>query len=80
MEWFLIIFTNKSLEKRAHPPPLKPKRIRRKEEKRESKLQRRADKREKALQAPPEQRLLEERAQRMVEMADWDSRRGRGVK
>ena len=74
MEWFLIIFTNKSLEKRAHPPPLKPKRIRRKEEKRERKLQRRAEKGEKDLQVPPEQILLEEREQRMEEMADWDSR------
>ena len=74
MEWFHIIFTNKSLEKRAHPPPLKPKRIRRKEEKRESKQQRRADKREKALQVPPEQRLLEEGAKRMEEMATWDRR------
>ena len=38
------------------------------------KLQRRAEKREKALQIPPEQRLLEERAKRMEEMADWDRR------
>ena len=29
---------------------------------------------EKVLQVPPEQRLLEERAKRMEEMADWDSR------
>ena len=71
MVWFHIIFTNKSKEKRAHPPPpLKPKRIRRKEEKRERKLQRRAEKREKALQVPPEQRLLEEQANRVEEMAD----------
>ena len=70
MVWFHIIFTNKSVEKRAHPPPLKPKRIRRKEEKRERKLQRRAEKREKALQVPPEQRLLEEQANRVEEMAD----------
>ena len=73
--WFHSIFTNKSVEKRAHPPPsLKPKRIRRKEEKRESKLQRRAKKREEALQVPPEQRLLEEQAKRMEEMVDWDIR------
>ena len=75
MVWFHIIFTNKSKEKRAHPPPpLKPKRIRRKEEKRERKLQRRAEKREEVLQVPPEQRLLEEQAKRMEEMADWDIR------
>ena len=75
MVWFHSIFTNKSVEKRAHPPPsLKPKRIRRKEEKRESKLQRRAKKREEALQVPPEQRLLEEQAKRMEEMVDWDIR------
>ena len=73
--WFHIIFTNKSKEKRAHPPPpLKPKRIRRKEEKRERKLQRRAEKREKALQVPPEQRLLEEQAKLIEEVADRDSR------
>ena len=71
MEWFHIIFTNKSLEKRAHPPPpLKPKQIRHKEEKRERKLQRRAEKREEALQAPPEQRLLEEQAKIIEEVAD----------
>ena len=74
MVWLYSIFTNKIEEKRAHPPPLKPKRIRRKEEKRESKLQRRAKKREEALQVPPEQRLLEEQAKRMEEMADWDIR------
>ena len=74
MEWFHIIFTNKSLEKRVHPPPLKPKRIRHKEEKRERKLQRRAEKGEKDLQVPPEQRLLEDRAKRVEEMADWDLR------
>ena len=68
--WFFSIFT-KSEEKRAHPPPpLKPKRIRRKEEKRERKLQRKAKKREEALQAPPEQRLLEEQAKVIEEVAD----------
>ena len=72
--WFLSIFT-KSEEKRAHPPPpLKPKRIRRKEEKRERKLQRRAEKREEALQVPPEQRLLEEQANMIEEVADLDSK------
>ena len=75
MVWFHIIFTNKSKEKRAHPPPpLKPKRIRRKEEKRERKLQRRAEKREEVLQVPPEQRLLEEQAKLIEEVADRDSR------
>ena len=72
--WFHSIFTNKSVEKRAHPPPLKPKRIRRKEEKRERKLQRRAEKREEVLQVPPEQRLLEEQAKLIEEVADRDSR------
>ena len=68
--WFFSIFT-KSEEERTHPPPpLKPKRIRRKEEKRERKLQRKAKKREEALQAPPEQRLLEEQAKVIEEVAD----------
>ena len=74
VEWFHTIFTNKCEEKRAQKPPLKSKKTLRKEEKREKKLQRRAEKREKALQIPPEQRLLEERAKRMEEMADWDRR------
>ena len=74
VEWFNTIFTNKCEEKRAQKPPLKSKKTLRKEEKREKKLQRRAEKREKALQVPPEQRLLEERAKRMEEMADWDRR------
>ena len=72
--WFYSIFTNKSMEKRALPPPLKPKRTRRKEEKRQTKMQRREEKREKARQVPPEQRLLEEQAKRMEEMAEWDRR------
>ena len=72
--WFLSIFTSKSVEKRAHPPSLKPKRIRRKEEKRERKLQRRVEKREKTLEVPPEQRLLEEQAKIIEEVADRDSR------
>ena len=37
-------------------------------------MQRREEKREKARQVPPEQRLLEEQAKRMEEMAEWDRR------
>ena len=59
--WFQSIFMNKRVEKKEHPPPLKPKRIRSKES-RERFLRRRAEKRQ--------QRLLEEQTNRVEDMAE----------
>ena len=66
--WFHSIFTNKRVEKKEHPPPLKSKRIRSKES-RERYLKRRAEKREKDRLV---QRLLEDKqTNRVEEIADW---------
>ena len=64
--WFHSIFINKRVEKKEHPPPLKPKRVRSKES-RERFLKRRAEKRAKDRLVPSEQRLLEERINRVEE-------------
>ena len=76
--WFHNIFMNKRVEKKEHPPPLKPKRIRSKES-RERFLRRRAEKRAKDGLVPSQQRLLEEQTNRvedMAEMAEVGARKG----
>ena len=67
--WFHNIFMNKRVEKKEHPPPLKPKRIRSKES-RERFLRRRAEKGAKDGLVPSQQRLLEEQTNSVEEMAE----------
>ena len=73
--WFHSIFMNKRVEKKEHPPPLKPKRIHSKES-RERFLRRRAEKRAKDRLVPSEQRLLKECTNRVEEMAEVGESQG----